>query len=188
MLFKFALGVLKARLYKPSSCTLTISRQRPPGLSAVYPHPTWSGEPKIVFPTNLLRLPRKGLSKLDVRISCSFWSLSLHSIVCLLPSLPHLEGRRALQVGKCCWVMWLRLCLCEVEKVNVELSFCQGTKLREPFGVSIEKWFHFVTGMLAATSRGCWVPLYPLVQSKLFLMFKKTEMKQKWKSHCISKP
>lgn len=38
-----------------------------------------------------------------------------------------------------------------------------------------------MTGMLAATSRGSWTPLYPLVQSKLFLVFKETRNETKIK-------
>lgn len=128
MLFKLAFSVLTARLYKPSSRTPTISRQRPSSVSAVYSHPTWSGEPKTVFPTNLLRLLVEGLSKLDLRISCCSLIIImalycvLCSHLCLTLSAGDLSG----------WKVPAELCVWggKREVSNVEFSFCQSMKLR----------------------------------------------------------
>lgn len=126
----------------------------------------------------------EGWSKLDLRISCCSLIVisTLYYVVCSHLCLTLSAG------GLSGWKVLLNYVVETVtswggkrEVSNVEFSFCQSTKLREPVGVSIEKWLHFMTGMLAVTSRGSWDPSYPLVQSKLFLVFKKKRNESKMK-------
>lgn len=133
----------------------------------------------------------KGLGKLDLGIgSCSLiFSITLDCVVCSHFCLTFSAGD--LSDWKVVLTMWLRLWLGEQlkkksmgkrEVSNVEFSFCRSTKLREPFGVSREKWLHFVTELLAAISRGSWVPLYTLVQSKYSWSLKKPKQNKNEKA------
>lgn len=119
-----------------------------------------------------------------------------HVVKCgLLSSLPHLECRKALQVGKCCWIYVVEaVTLWAVEKKygKKRSSKCRIFILPEheterALWSFQRKMTSFHDWAACCHEQGFLSSFVPIGAVKIFLKFKKTKAKQKWKSPCTQK-